>query len=373
MKKMTLTLLVGLLSLTTANAFNAEMKTITLSDGEQITARLCLPVNEVKSIVFCIHGTGPHTYLNRRSTFNYYDELAKGFCGQGVAFFTYNRRGVRTGDTPPLFVDVDSAKYSKYAPLQEAQDVERMLQVLRADKRFSHCKILLYGASEGTIIASLVADRKKERVDALLLHGYAHENMFDIIEWQDAGYGVMLLINDVFDRNKDKLISRDEYENQDKKLTSSRLQFFQNAPFEALDIVKDSVVDVKDISRMRAPFHELLMKSILKEDGAWIKSHYFHITPQWFKAHFELEPNKTRLLRVEIPIHVFHGTDDANVPVESVYNLQSRFKTCNKTNLTIHVFEKHNHDLNFFNWLTENKWSEGFQRLFYCAHTLSVD
>lgn len=117
MKKIILTLFIGLLALS-AEAFNTEMKTITMNDGEQLKARLCLPDNEVKTIVFCIHGTGPHTYLNKRSTFNYYDELAKGFCGQGVAFFSYNRRGVEIGDTPPLFVDVDSVKYSKYTPLQ---------------------------------------------------------------------------------------------------------------------------------------------------------------------------------------------------------------------------------------------------------------
>lgn len=366
MKKMTLTLLIGLLSLSAA-AFNTEMKTMTLNDGEKITARLCLPDNEVKSIVFCIHGTGPHTYLNKRNGFNYYDELAKGFCDQGVAFFTYNRRGVEIGDIPPLFAEVDSVKYSKYTPLQEVQDIESMLHSLRKNKRFSHCKIILYEASEGTIIASLVAERKKEQVDALLLHGYAHENMFDIVAWQDAGYGVMMIINDLFDINKDKAISRDEYENPDNKLTSSRSQLFQNAPFEALDIVKDSVIDIKDISQMRAPFHKLLMESISKGDGAWIRNSYFHITPQWFKKHFELEPNKTRLLRVEIPIHIFHGTDDANVPVENVDDLLLRFKICNKTNLTIHVFEKHNHDLNFLSWLTDKKWPEGLQQLFNCA------
>ena len=353
-----------------AHSFNTEMKSIKLNDGEQITVRLCLPDNGVKSVVLCIHGTGPHTYLNKRSTFNYYDELAQGFCGQGVAFITYNRRGVDIGDTPPLFVNVDSVKYSKYTPLQEAQDVESVLKALRKDKRFSHCKVILYGASEGTIIASLIADRKKERIDALILHGYAHENMFDILEWQDTGHGVMIMINDVFDGNNDKVISRNEYENQEKKVASSRSTLFQNAPFEALDIVKDSVIDIKDIGQMRAPFHKLLMESIAKEEGAWIKNSYFHITPQWFKKHFELEPNKTRLLRIAIPIHIFHGTHDANVPIESVYNLQSRFNICNKKNLTIHVFEKYDHDLNFRSWLIDKKWPEGWQELFNCAGML---
>ena len=80
-------------------AFQPEMKTITLNDGEKVLTRLCLPEGPVKTIVFAIHGTGPNTYLNKRSGFNFYDVMAEGFCSQGVAFFSYNRRGVEVGDT----------------------------------------------------------------------------------------------------------------------------------------------------------------------------------------------------------------------------------------------------------------------------------
>ena len=80
-------------------AFQPEMKTITLNDGEKVLTRLCLPEGPVTTIVFAIHGTGPNTYLNKRSGFNFYDVMAEGFCSQGVAFFSYNRRGVEVGDT----------------------------------------------------------------------------------------------------------------------------------------------------------------------------------------------------------------------------------------------------------------------------------
>ena len=101
------------------------------------------------------------------------------------------------------------------------------------------------------------------------------------------------------------------------------------------------------------------MKRVKENDWLWIRTNYFNITPQWFKKHFELEA-----LRVNIPIHIFHGIEDAAAPVEGVYDLQSRFDVCNKTNLMIHVFEKHNHDLNFQDWLTHKTWSEGFEQLF---------
>ncbi len=366
MKRIIISLSV-LLTSTSAFAFTPELKTIPLNDGEAIEARLCLPENEVKTIVFCISGTGPSTYLTKRPTFNFFDELANGFCNEGMAFFTYNRRGCETGETPPLFVEVDSAKYAKYTPVQEAEDVEAMISFLRKDQRFAECKILLYGVSEGTIIASLVAERKVVYVDALLLHGYAHENMYDIILWQNRGHGVMIMANSVFDKEGDKAISKEEYEAEEEKVSRYKTYLFQNMPFDSLDVVKNGFVDIHDIEKMRMPFYEELMKRVTDNDWMWIRSNYFDITPQWFKSHFELEPNKTRLLRLNIPVHVFHGTEDANVPVESVYDLQTRFEVCNKTNLTIHVLEKHNHDLNFQDWLIHKKWSEGYVQLFNVA------
>lgn len=366
MKRIIISLSVLLISISTF-AFTPEIKTITLNDGEIIEARLCLPENNVKTIVFCISGTGPSTYLTKRPTFNYFDELANGFCGEGLAFFTYNRRGCETGETPPLFVEVDSVKYAKYTPVQEAEDVETMISFLRKDKRFAECKFLLYGISEGTIIASLVAERDNVNTDALLLHGYAHDNMYDIVLWQNKGNGVMIMANSVFDKDGDKAISKEEYESDNEIMAAYRMYLFEDAPFDSLDMVKNGFIDIQDIEKTRMPFHDELMKRVTDNDWMWIRSNYFNITPQWFKSHFELEPNKTRLLRQNMPVYIFHGTEDANVPVESVYDLQARFDICNKTNLNIHVFEKHNHDLNFEQWLIHKIWSEGFQQLFSIA------
>jgi hypothetical protein len=46
-----------------AFAFTPEIKLISLNDGEVIEARLCLPESEVKTIVFCISGTGPQLLI----------------------------------------------------------------------------------------------------------------------------------------------------------------------------------------------------------------------------------------------------------------------------------------------------------------------
>src|SRR5690606_26068663 len=126
-----------------------------------------------------------------------------------------------------------------YLPHIEAEDIETMIAFLKKDPRFANCKIILYGISEGSIIASMVADRKKVQVDALFLHGYAHENLYDIIEWQNSGEGVMISANSKFDVNGDKGIDEEEYKSEDPTVAAYRAYLFQSMPFDVLDVVKD--------------------------------------------------------------------------------------------------------------------------------------
>ena len=372
MKRIALSL-IAIISVLNVYSFKSEIKTIKLNDGVKISARLAIPDTsnvKIDRIIFCIHGTGPNTYLTKRANFNYYDEVAKGFSDEGLALFTYNRRGCTDGNTPPFYTDVDSLKYSKYTPLQEAKDVECMIKSVLKDKRFKNCKVILYGISEGTIIAPLIAERNKVRVDALLLHGYANENMYDIIQWQNEGSSTMMSLNQKFDKNGDLAISRAEYEDKDEKISKYRKVYFNDVVFDTFDVNKDSVIDAKDIKMLRAPFHTELLKRVKANDWMWIRTKYFNVTPQWFTTHYELEANKSRLLRLDIPINIFHGTNDANVPVEGVYDIQKRFDLCNKSNLTIHIFENHDHDLNFMDILIKKEWSEGYKKLFKTAKNL---
>lgn len=348
-----------------AHAFNSEIFTIELKDGVSTKVRLCLPEEgEINRIVIAVHGTGPFTYLTQREGFNYYDALAEGFCGKGTGFFTYNRRGVDLGETGPWYDSVDSVKYAGYLPNTEADDVEAMIAFLKNDSRFKECKIILYGISEGTIIASMVAERKNVEVDALLLHGYAHENMYDILKWQNIGNGVMIMINSIFDKNGDESVDREEYEHVDSVVTAYRAYLFQNLPFDSVNVVKDDAIDIKDISTIRQPVQEIMMSKISSNEEAWLWNNYFRVTINWYREHFALEPNKTRLLRVDIPIYLFHGRVDVNAPAEGVYDLEDRFNTCRKSNLQTHIFEKHNHDLNFQDWIATRTYSEGLQKLF---------
>jgi pimeloyl-ACP methyl ester carboxylesterase len=263
---------------------------------------------------------------------------------------------------------VDSLKHTKYLPHIEAADIETMVTYLKQDKRFKNCKIILYGMSEGTIIAPMVAERKKVKIDALFLHGYVHENLFDIIKWQltneKSVNDAMNMINSVFDKNGDKVLDREEYESEDPAIVAYKKPFFQNSAFESIDIEVDSFYNAQDILKARKIYHPVIMTKIAENDEYWIWNNYVRVTIGWLREHFALESNKTRLLRENIPIYVFHGIDDMNVPVESVYVLELRFKTCNKSNLKTFIFDFHNHDLNFQDWIKTKEYSPGLQKIF---------
>lgn len=356
--------------------FGEEIVKVGLSDGEIIAGRLMLPSNEnnVPLLVIFVHGTGPNTYLNKRKIgnvdFNYFDLFAEEFNKRGIGFFTYNRRGVEIGDKPPYYDEIDSVKYSGYLPEKEAEDLESIISQLRRDERFINSKIALLGSSEGTIISSIVADRKVEKVDALLMFGYANDNLYDIIKWQYSGHASIINLRKYFDFNKDNLISQSEYESADSGAVFGRTRVMRNVSFEALDTDKDSILDYRDFASRTVPYFEYLINMIDSGNDAWIWQNYFRVKCKWLKEHFQLEANKTRLLRIDIPIYIFHGTDDGNVPVEGVYNIQTAFRNASKTNLNCYIFDGHNHDLNYLDWPFERKISEGLNAIFNTSELL---
>jgi len=350
-------------------AQRSEILEIKLFDKEIIKGRLCLPnsTDTIKSVVIYVHGTGPNTFLNRRkfgnSELNYFDLFANEFTEKGVAFFTYNRRGVDTVNTPP-FEKIDKEKFQKYLPENESKDVLSIIKKLKKDRRLKNSKIILLGWSEGSVIASMVAEKAKNKIDALFLAGYVHENMFDVIKWQYSGESSMIQVNQYFDKDNNSLISREEYETIDKKASGYRTNSLGNASFEILDANKDSSISSEDFKILISKNFQAIMEAYNRGDDDWIWNNYFHVTTVWLKAHEKLEPNKSRLLRINIPIYIFQGEDDMNCNAKWVYDLEQRFKEAHKTNLQVFIFKGHNHDLNYQMWIFQKEISKGLNKIF---------
>ena len=127
---------------------------------------------------------------------------------------------------------------------------------------------------------------------------------------------------------------------------------------------QDGKITAEDFGLLQRASYNALLAAVEKKDDDWIWNNYFHVTSAWLKEHFELEPNKTRLLRINVPVFIFQGEDDNHTPVEGVYDIKERFTKGNKTNLQCFIFKSHDHDLNYLNWPKKKLISEGLQKIF---------
>jgi len=363
--------------LSSASLSASEIVKIKLSDGEILTGKLEIPSNtaKIKQLVIFIHGTGPGTYQDHRKIgnqeFNYFDLFANEFNKRGIAFFSYNKRGVEIGDSPPFYDKIDKEKYKKVLPDNEVQDIGSVINFLTKDKRLKKSKVVLLGWSEGTVLAAMAAENKKNKIAALFLAGYVNDNLFDVIEWQYSGGSSMVIIRRFFDTNKDNSISKEEYESTEKSPTQVRTGKFKNAKFEQLDVNKDGSLNSEDFKLLSSNLYKLVLDAIEKNDDDWIWKNYFRVTTAWLKEHFKLEANKTRLLRLNIPIYIFQGEDDANTPVKGVYDIKTEFDKLKKINLKYFVFEGHNHDLNYLDYPLKKVVPDGIQKIFEISEALN--
>jgi pimeloyl-ACP methyl ester carboxylesterase len=74
--------------------------------------------------------------------------------------------------------------------------------------------------------------------------------------------------------------------------------------------------------------------------------------------------NREVLPRLDIPIYIFQGTEDRNVPMQGALDIKDTFKELGKTNLVVHVFPGCDHDLNYMTYPLGKGLSEGFQEIF---------
>jgi len=352
-------------------AASTEILEIASFDGYTLKGRLTLPEGEkdVSTLVIFVNGSGANTYLNRRIGFDFFDTFADGFSELGIAFFSSNTRGVSLGDTPPMFFEIDEEAYLTYLPLNTVEDTYYMINALKENERLINSRVLLLGSSEGTIIAPLVAEKYPDSVDGIFLWGYANQNMRDILIWQNTGNPSMVWYRAHFETDEQGRISREAFEADPNNVISGVLQ---NTPFDDIDNNNDGFLCEEDFSIIWPDIVgytlDDIFSAIKRRDDDWIRANYgeglIPLTSGWLLEHFSLRSNMEVLPGLDLPIYIFHGTLDQNVDVREVFRVYERFQELGKTNLTINVFENHNHDLNYQDIITYNTMPEGLQAIF---------
>lgn len=344
-----------------------EALTIPSFDAYPLEGRLYLPSDQSpRALVIYVNGSGPNTNQNTRqlsadATFSYFDLVASGFNEVGAAFFSYSTRGVTASDTPPFYHTINPQAYQTYLPEHSVQDVAAIVRALRTDSRLHDCPIYLLGWSEGTMIAPKVAQLVP--VDGLLLAGYVNGTMQQVLDWQQTGGSSMVTYCLYFDADGDGRVSQAEYEN-DRYGVRPALGLDQ-VVFSELDADGDGQLTASDFAALLAPSRQALYDAITHSDDAWLAKNYpVRLTSAWFHAHSHFTPNRDMLTELDLPIVIFQGQADANVPVQDTLDIQAQFTALGKDNLTVHLYPNTDHDLNFASYLSTGVWPQAWRDLF---------
>ena len=344
-----------------------ELLTIPTAGTEPIVGRLSLPPAGFKNIlVVDVPGSGPNTYENRRrigrtTEVRYHDLFAAEFARRGVAYFSYNTRYTEVDEnTPPTFDRVDKAKFWTITPAEKTQDLESIIRHLRKDPRLASCRVLLLGWSEGSIIASLVAERKQVPIDGLFLAGAPADDVYSTILWQHSGEASMINLRKFFDTDKDGRITRAEYESGDPRARAR----VGDKTFDDLDVNRDTALTADDFRLILKPRLQQILSAVERQDDDWIWTNFFRVGARWIQQHREVEPNRTRIPRLDLPVFLFHGTNDANCPVQGAIDIGNRARERGRTNLSTFIVPDHDHSLEFVAWAVTGNLPQGLHVLF---------
>ncbi|HIU29415.1 MAG TPA: hypothetical protein IAD50_03860 [Candidatus Egerieisoma faecipullorum] len=340
------------------------------ADGYGILLKLSEPEKKGRKAVVFVNGSGPNTYDNKRqlpdgTLFSYFDLFASQFTNRKIAFCRYSTRGVFPGEQPPLFAEINEKEYQTYLPHTSVSDIEAIVLYLN---RIGYDKIFLLGWSEGSILAPLVVRNEAVKIDALLLAGYCNENLKKILTWQLTGNASLIFYRRLFDYHRRGYISREDFEEDRFHV---RDQLFGGHSFAEIDLDHDGILTEKDFAPASIEHLNAMLRAIESNDDEWLKNnHSVRLTSAWFKEHFSLKPNKKILPRLNLPIHIFSGEYDMMTPSFYADDIESEFAKRGKTNLTVHRFQNHDHDLNYMHYIVYGKISEGIMAILNTAAAL---
>ena len=75
-----------------------------------------------------------------------------------------------------------------------------------------------------------------------------------------------------------------------------------------------------------------------------------------------------RLQEQQKQLYIFQGEDDANIPISDLDKIREDFKKWGKSNLHIFTFPKHDHDLNYLQYIFTGVIPDGLQCVFDIAY-----
>jgi uncharacterized protein len=339
----------------------------TSHDGYEMFGKLTLPITAAPHAVVVHVQTAEAATVDtkrpglRGGTFNFLDLYREKLAEVNVAFFSYEGRGVRMGEQPPLYERIDWDIFNTSTLENKVRDILTAVHIVQKQPGVDASQIFLMGTSEGTLLAAEAASRAPKEIKGLILTALVSTTMRDVFKFTITD-GAFLVYLGLFDMDKDGKVSKKEFEADPRKFRETSLK---NISFEFFDRDGDGFFTIDEM-RMRG-------KSVADAADAgnadvlngWLKvAATVKIPKDWVKDHLAHPPMWTFLSRLEMPIGIFHGNVDIWTSVEGVRKLEEQANKAGKSNLKFHYFEGVGHSLGIEGYFATGVLPAGYKSIF---------
>lgn len=336
-------------------------------DGHEMFGKLARPTSgDLKAMVLYVQAAEGMTVdmkrpLSRTRSFLYFDLYRKKLSEKGIAFFSYEGRGIRMGEDLPRFEKIDRKVFNTGTLDNKVRDVLSAIRAVRKQPGCEKVPLLLIGASEGTLLAVEAASRSPGAVDGLVLYGVLATNLREAFRFIMSD-GAHLTYRIQFDDDRDGVITKEEFEKDSRKY---RARVLRDAPFSVFDQDGDGKFTVKEMSTLTKVYLDAVDEEQFDVLQAWARSNAAVSVPDdWFKDHFAHATMWKFLAEIEIPVGCFHGDLDTNTPVGAVRELEKKARNAGKKQVTFLYFEDLDHSLNVGEYFVKGELPAGHRAIF---------
>jgi alpha-beta hydrolase superfamily lysophospholipase len=112
------------------------------------------------------------------------------------------------------------------------------------------------------------------------------------------------------------------------------------------------------------PRLDQILRAVDHRDDDYLWDNLLQLSSAYLLEDWDSPPLHQTLLRLKLPLAIFHGKDDGACRVECVLETQQAFRKAGQTNLTIHIYPKTNHDLDWTQFLKDGKPPAAFHDVF---------
>ncbi len=344
------------------------------NDGLTLEGKLSVPADSKGKVpaVFFLGGAGPWTFdrwIERPGTsaagvipadpnvYNYCGFYTEQLAQRGIATFWINKRGcVPLRDRP--YQCVNRRIFSQATPRVLLEDYRCALEALRRQSDIDANSIVLVGLSEGTVLAPQLAAASPKGIVGIVMVGYVEDNMKDLLAWQNT-MGPWRNVARSFDKNEDGKVTRQEFDAVPRQEPENAAASFT---FDLLDRNRDGVVTPADVSADRQL--EAIRRAVQERDEDFLWQNLLNLSSAYLLEDWNRPPNHTVLMKLNIPLAIFHGQEDGSCRVEGVREAQQAFAKAHRDNLTVRIYPKANHDLNWVQVLQEGGVPDPFRDIF---------